>query len=238
MPLSSWSFVVLASTAILALPVASGPVRTALFLLLNSAFVWTYWGISAAPQAVGFVLLGYVAARFVSGRGAAALALTLTLLTALFVYLRGYAAGLIDIPGSHAAGVVAIAGLSFLFFKIAHVVIDASGGAIGQLPFTRYLNYCLNFTTALMGPIQRFQDFTAQWDDRFASQQLDLESAIDAANRALRGALKAFVLAPYLAPYVIQPGMPLNSIGTGELLMRVYAFYVFLYLDFSGTATS
>jgi D-alanyl-lipoteichoic acid acyltransferase DltB (MBOAT superfamily) len=205
-----------------------------LFVLLNSAFVWTYWGAAAAPQALGFLLLGYVAARFVTGRGTTALLLALVVLTALFAYLRGYVSGVIDVPQSNAAGLVAIAGLSFLFFKMAHVVIDASGGAIGQLSFTRYVNYCLNFTTVLMGPIQRFQDFAAQWDDRRASRRLDLESGIDAANRVLRGALKAFVLAPYLAPYVMQPGMPLNSLGAGELLVRVYSFYVFLYLDFSG----
>jgi D-alanyl-lipoteichoic acid acyltransferase DltB (MBOAT superfamily) len=234
MPLSSWSFVLLASTAIVTLPVARGAVRTALFVLLNSVFVWTYWGAAAAPQAVGFLLLGYVAARVVAGRGTAALAVALILLTALFAYLRGYAADFIDLSRSNAAGLVAIAGLSFLFFKMAHVVIDASGGAIGPLSFTRYLNYCLNFTTLLMGPIQRFQDFAAQWNDPAASRQLDIESGIDAANRALRGALKAFVLAPYLAPYVMQPGMPLDSLTAGELLVRVYAFYVFLYLDFSG----
>jgi len=234
MPLSSWPFVLLASTAILTLPAASGRLRSVLFMLLNSAFVWTYWGAAAAPQAIGFLLLGYVTARFVAGRGATVLALALTLLTAVFGYLRGYPAGFIDAPRSNAAGLVAIAGLSFLFFKMAHVVIDASGGAIGPLSFTRYLNYCLNFTTVLMGPIQRFQDFATQWDDRAVSQRLDLETGIDAVNRALRGALKAFVLAPYLAPYVMQPGMPLNSLGTGELLVRVYGFYVFLYLDFSG----
>lgn len=38
---SAWSFVLLASTASLTLPAASGRLRTALFVLLNSAFVWT-----------------------------------------------------------------------------------------------------------------------------------------------------------------------------------------------------
>jgi membrane protein involved in D-alanine export len=85
-----------------------------------------------------------------------------------------------------------------------------------------------------MGPIQRFQDFAAQWNGEKRALTPDFEAHLDTTNRILRGLVKAFVLAPYLQPYVLQPGVPVDTIGTGELLVRVYAFYIFLYLDFSG----
>lgn len=232
MALNTWQFFLLAICAVLVIPVARGWFRVAVFLALNGAFVWSYWGLAATPVAVGYCLTGYVCARLARGRGTGALVASLTLLTAIFVYLRGYTSGPSVAPG--AAGLVAVAGLSFLFFKMIHVVVDTASGSIEELSLRHYLNYCLNFTTVLMGPIQRYQDFAAQWEGGLPEAGHSFEVHMDAANRVLRGLLKAFVLAPFVAPYVLRPGLPIESLGGGELLLKTYAFYVFLYLDFSG----
>jgi D-alanyl-lipoteichoic acid acyltransferase DltB (MBOAT superfamily) len=211
-----------------------GRLRTAVFLALNFVFVWSYRGAAAMPVGLAFCLAGYAAARIVSGRRPAYLVGSLAVLTASFIYLRGYTIGGSAAPDQPAAaGIIAIAGLSFLFFKMIHVVVDAASGSISGLTLGRYLNYCLNFTTVLMGPIQRYQDFSAQWTGETAPAP-GFELYVDAANRVLRGFVKAFVLAPVLAPYVLRPGLPIERMGGGELLLSVYAFYVFLYLDFSG----
>ncbi|HYN08782.1 MAG TPA: MBOAT family O-acyltransferase [Vicinamibacterales bacterium] len=234
MPLNSWEFLGLAACAVVAVPMTRGWLRTAIFLALNLAFVWSYWGPAAMPVGLAFCLAGYAAARFVRGRGTGVLVASLVILTAAFAYLRGYTLGGPSAPaGSTSAGIIAIAGLSFLFFKMIHVIVDAASGSIEELPLGRYLNYCLNFTTVLMGPIQRYQDFSAQWNGETAETPR-FETYVDAANRALRGFVKAFVLAPVLAPYVLRPGLPIERMGGLELLVAIYAFYVFLYLDFSG----
>ncbi len=234
MALNSWQFIVLATCGVLLIPVVKGPLRTALFLALNFIFVWSYWGAAAMPVGLAFCLAGFAAATFVRGRGTAALVTSLVVLTAAFVYLRGYTLGGASAPAHPTSvGIVAIAGLSFLFFKMIHVVVDAASGSIEDLSLGRYLNYCLNFTTVLMGPIQRYQDFSAQWRGETAEPP-GLELYVDAANRVLRGLVKAFVLAPIIAPYVLRHGLPIERMGAGELLLGIYAFYVFLYLDFSG----
>ena len=234
MALNSWQFLLLAATAVALLPVTRGWSRTGIFLALNLAFVSSYWGTAALPIGIGFLLLGYTAVRFVRGRGTAALVSSLTALTAVFVVLRGYGFDDTTLFRAVGANVIALAGVSFLFFKMVHVVVDVSSGTIPHVPFARYLNYCLNFTTVLMGPIQRFQDFATQWDGRDATSPLAFEQAVDATNRVLRGFLKAFVLAPYLAPYALAPGLAIDSLSAGEALLRIYTFYIFLYLDFSG----
>jgi hypothetical protein len=38
-----------------------------------------------------------------------------------------------------------------------------------------------------MGPIQRFQDFSAQWDTHTQSKALDFERTVDFTNHILRG---------------------------------------------------
>ncbi len=233
MALNSWQFLVLAATAVMMVPVTQGWLRTTLFLAINLAFVWSYWGAVGMPVGLAFCLAGYTCARLVQTRGTTALVASLIVLTAAFVYLRGYTMGASAAPSSTTASFIAIAGLSFLFFKMVHVVVDMAGGSIERLPLPVYLNYCLNFTTVLMGPIQRYQDFSTQWNGE-APDRPGFEVYVDAANRVLRGCVKAFVLAPVLAPYVLRPGLPIERMGAGELLVAIYAFYVFLYLDFSG----
>ena len=234
MALNSWQFLLLATCAILLVPVARGWLRTAVFLAINLTFIWTYWGVAAMPVGLTFCLAGYAGARLVRERGTPWLVASLVVLTTAFVYLRGYTIGGPSAPaGSVSAGIIAFAGLSFLFFKMIHVVVDAASGSIEQLSLSRYLNYCLNFTTILMGPIQRYQDFSSQWMGETAERPA-FETYVDAANRMLRGFVKAFVLAPVLAPYVLRPGLPIERMGGLELLIAIYAFYIFLYLDFSG----
>jgi D-alanyl-lipoteichoic acid acyltransferase DltB (MBOAT superfamily) len=234
MPLNSWAFLGLAACAVVVMPLARGRLRTALFLAINLTFVWSYWGWAAMPVGLAFCLTGYAAARLVGGGGTGTFVASLVLLTAAFACLRGYTLGAPSAPrGSTPAGIIAISGLSFLFFKMIHVVVDAASGSIANLPLARYLNYCLNFTTVLMGPIQRYQDFSAQWSGETVETPA-FEASVDAASRALRGYVKAFVLAPAIAPYVLRPGLPIERMGGLELMLAIYAFYVFLYLDFSG----
>jgi D-alanyl-lipoteichoic acid acyltransferase DltB (MBOAT superfamily) len=229
MALDSPAFFALAAVAILLVPALRGSVRALLFLSLNIVFVWTYWH-DATPVALSYCLGGYLCARLVRGRGPTVLATGLAALTAVFLCLRDYSIG--TVSGPPTGGWLAFAGLSFLYFKMVHVVVDAASGTLDDLSIGRYLNYCLNFTTVLMGPIQRYQDFSAQWNRK--AQSLSLESAADAANRVLRGLLKAFVLAPLISPYILRSGLAIEQLSAFDLLLRIYSFYVFLYLDFSG----
>ncbi len=232
MPLNSWQFVLLATTAVLFVPFVHGTLRVAAFLFLNAIFAWSLWGAGGIPVALTYCLAGYGSALVVRGRGTPWLVAVVAALTAAFVYLAGYqmggrTGGSID----GIASVTAFAGLSFMFFKIVHVVVDSAAGSMEHLSLGHYLNYCLSFTTVLMGPIQRYQDFVAQWQNPSRST---FESNLDATNRVLRGFFKAFVFAPLIHPFVLQRGIDVGSYTTGELWLAVYGFYVYLYLDFSG----
>ncbi|MDR4496974.1 MAG: hypothetical protein MRK02_03470 [Candidatus Scalindua sp.] len=81
----------------------------------------------------------------------------------LFIYMRRY--GFLDwvVPESLLTNVLSTIGLSFLLFKILHVMIEAGSGTLHKFDFLTFLNYCLNFTTFMMGPIQRYDDYYNQW---------------------------------------------------------------------------
>jgi alginate O-acetyltransferase complex protein AlgI len=230
--LNSWQFLLFASAAVLIVPIFTGGARAVVFLAFNAVFIWSYWGPESLPYAVGYGLTGYLAARLVQGRGTVVLVASVALLSIAFVYMRGYQlGGQADAGGPGTANALAFVGLSFLFFKMIHVVVDSWSGTIGHLSIRHYANYCLSFTTVLMGPIERYQDFVAQSDGQAPRT---FEVNLDGVNRVLRGLLKAFVLAPFVAPYALKHGLPIETLEGGDLLLRTYAFYAFLYLDFSG----
>ncbi len=53
-------------------------------------------------------------------------------------------------------------------------------------------------------------------------------------NRVLLGLVKKFVLAEFLGRISMHTGMDLDSMSGGEILFRLYVFYLYLYCDFSG----
>jgi D-alanyl-lipoteichoic acid acyltransferase DltB (MBOAT superfamily) len=234
MALNSWAFLLLAGLAVFFLPLTRGSVKAGLFLTLNVVFVTSYWPPAGIAIAVGFCTLGYLCARWVRIRGTGSLAASIMALTVLFIYIRGFRATGLALGSATTPALIGIAGLSFLFFKVIHVVIDSASGTIEAMPPERYFNYCLNFTTVLMGPIQRYQDFCRQWTGEAPAMAPTFEAHLDATNRVLRGMVKAFVIAPHLQPYILRRGLPIDRMAAGDLFVMVYAFYVFLYFDFSG----
>jgi D-alanyl-lipoteichoic acid acyltransferase DltB (MBOAT superfamily) len=232
MELSSPLFLALVVCAVLVMPALPDQWKGALFLALNVTFVASYWRWPGLLVGLAFCLAGYIAARSVRNRGALALGLAIGTLTAGFVVLRPRS---LDGSGdAHVAGLAVLAGLSFLFFRMLHVVVDSSSGILKPMSLGSYLNYCLNFTTFLMGPLQRYQDFAAQWKGEAPPVAEGFEAHLDATNRALRGAVKAFALAPLIAPFALQSDVSVETLSARRLLFETYAFYVVLYLDFSG----
>jgi D-alanyl-lipoteichoic acid acyltransferase DltB (MBOAT superfamily) len=231
--LNSWQFLAMAALAAIVVPSTSGTWRLVVVLGINACFAWSYWG-PTATVAVGVCLLGYAGARAVAGRGPGIAAAVLVALTATFVWLRGYSFETLSaVSALSPSGALAFAGLSFLFFKVVHVVVDSAAGTLGALTPGVFAAYCTNYTTLLMGPLQRYQDFATQWANPSLGQA-SLEDKLDAVNRVLRGLVKAFAVAPWLQPFVLAPGLNVEALAPLVLLQRAVAFYLYLYLDFSG----
>ncbi len=233
MSLLSPSFFALVLGAALVVRGVRGPARGLLFLALSAWYAAGFLTPVGAAFVASFCLAGFGLAHWVAGRPRRKLPAVL-LLVLVFVYARGYSFLELLLPGDWLTRAFATAGLSFLLFKILHVVLDRADGRIERLPLLEYLDYCLAFTTFLLGPIQRFQDFSDQWNGRTPSIEPTFEAHLDATNRILRGLVKKFVVAESLHAFALSPGAELASMGAGEVLLGTYAFYAFLYFDFSG----
>jgi D-alanyl-lipoteichoic acid acyltransferase DltB (MBOAT superfamily) len=138
------------------------------------------------------------------------------------------------VPGQFLTQALSTIGLSFLFFKVVHVMIEARSGTLGSFQFPTFLNYCLNFTTFAMGPIQRYQDFYAQWNEIKKAIPLSFEDHLDAVLRILTGLIKVYILAAWFETNGLQSNTDLLALSVTALFVKVYCFYFFLYLNFSG----
>ena len=223
---------IIAAAAIL-LNLLGGAWRQVAFLVLNLTFlVVCLLGPFGTLVTLVFCLLGYGLIRGVAAGGTRSFAASVAGLTLIFLYMKHYTFLDVLVPQSLLTSALSTVGLSFLFFKILHVVIDTRSGTLGAIDLPTYANYCTNFSTFAMGPIQRYQDHRAQWAD--VTTEPSFEHYVDAVLRILVGLVKAYVLAEWIKPYTGALSDDPADRSLAALITGVYAFNVYLYLNFAG----
>jgi alginate O-acetyltransferase complex protein AlgI len=130
-------------------------------------------------------------------------------------------------------------GLSYIFFRALHLIIDARNGDLPRdITLVSYLNYMLNFTTLLSGPIQRYEEFAAM---QLAPVPLPINVIVvgEALERIIVGFFKVNVLSLFLSIVRANALNSLNQNGpasvrilNGAVIAAVYPLY--LYCNFSG----
>jgi len=179
-----------------------------------------------------FVVPPYVVTRYLWGkkhaRVMAFLAATVVWEVMLFVYLRKYQwvgeASWLDHP-------IAIIGLSYILFRILHLVVEAPN--LGHLPFNglRFTAYIFAFWTLLSGPIQRYEAFSGGMDTIGRPSN---DAALAAGHRAVNGLIKAFLIAPIFLNASDLTALGEDGANWFDLAIVAYSFPVYLYLNFSG----
>jgi D-alanyl-lipoteichoic acid acyltransferase DltB (MBOAT superfamily) len=130
-------------------------------------------------------------------------------------------------------------GLSYIFFRVLHVLIEAGeGGEKQQIGFWTYLLYTLNFTTFVSGPIQRYDEFAR---DQFAAEPIALGPDVIGLQleRIVRGFFKVNVLATILEMLrqdaLARMSFDLSPSARFFAAMCLVVLYpLFLYSNFSG----
>ena len=233
--LVSPGFVCVSLLAIVLLGALRGQPRQLAFLTLNLVFVWVLLlGPVGATSTTLFVLLGFGLVKAIERFPDRVIVPSVTLFVVLFVYMRSYDFMYWLLPDALLTDLFVTVGLSFLLFKILHVMIEARSQMIERVTLLDYLNYCLNFTTFMMGPIQRFQDYADQWRGEKEAIASTFEAHLDAMLRILVGLTKAYVLGAWFHARALPPNADLLAMSVSELVVQAYAFYFFLYMNFAG----
>jgi alginate O-acetyltransferase complex protein AlgI len=129
-------------------------------------------------------------------------------------------------------------GLSYIFFRVLHLLIEADEEQNQHISLGAYLLYTLNFTTLISGPIQRYDEFA---QDQFAVQPIPLGPSVIGLQleRIIRGFFKVNVLAMLLhmmqengLEQLTQPISSEHKIFSA--IQLTVAYPLFLYANFSG----
>ena len=211
--------------------------RMAVLLACNLAFLasFTHEPTAVIPYA-GFVLLGY-GFVFAIQNGAPKQLRLIAILTiiGLFFWLKKYS----FLPSATYLTFPYMAvGLSYVFFRVLHLIIDAHDQeTIGRVGPFSYLNYTLNFTSIVSGPIQRYEDYARMTADEPAP--LDVFAVGVAIERIVRGLFKVMVVSHLLSmaqhailAQVLSPEPLAGRVRDGALLVALYPVY--LFFNFSG----
>lgn len=218
---------------------ARAPWRSAVLLLASAVFIGTQ---VARPAQLGplaaFLLLGYGWIEWLRrSRSEALLRVGIVMVLAVFIVWKKFS----FLPESWTLPFpYLIAGLSYILFRILHLMVDAQQGELpARVPLLHYLNFTGNFLTFTAGPIQRYQDFA---DQQAAPRPLTPGRVFEAFARIVRGFVKvAAVSAVFeylfshlsgrlLDPQLVQPWL---LVAASWLACAVF-YTVYLYANFAG----
>ena len=128
-------------------------------------------------------------------------------------------------------------GLSYVFFRVLHLVIDGWEAApAGVEGVASYVNYTLNFTSLVSGPIQRYEDYR---DQEVAPMPLDIAVVGGAIERIVIGFFKVYIVSSLLQNLQHAQLQAFSSAQetlskTEHLALLIATYPVFLFFNFSG----
>jgi alginate O-acetyltransferase complex protein AlgI len=186
--------------------------------------------LAASIVALEMLLIALVAWSIKSARQVAA-SIGLLLLIGLFVISKwpevwtALASPLALPPG-------AWLGLSFILFRLLHVLLDRRKGQLNEARFGDLLIYTLFPPSLIAGPIDRFQRFKSDLDQ--VGQPFRAAFVSEGLWRILIGAFKKFVVADFLARLPLDLARYPGTTPVPYLWLVLYAYGFMLYFDFSG----
>ena len=240
MAFTSLYFIAFIAAAALLTSVFSTPGgRSAVLFGANLVFIGSYVdSVTQVAPLAAFLLMCYLIIECVRrSRSSAALQIGLAVVVATFVVLKKFSflGGSLALPFPYL-----IAGLSYVLFRVVHLLIDARQGELTQpIAPLHFFNYTCNFLSFTAGPIQRYQDYARTKDQALV---LDEDKVFHAFARVVKGFVKVAVVSAIfnylfnnmsgrLFDAAVTPSLP--------LLLGVYAatavcYTVYLYANFAG----
>jgi len=132
------------------------------------------------------------------------------------------------------ADVIVPIGLSFLTFRLVHVLVERTRGTrpeVQEAPTTLFLAWLFFPPLLIAGPLQRFDDFARQHAKAVRPRLPDLNHA---ALRITTGLVKKLVIADSLGRWAQPALLHPSTADPLHLVAAVYAASFQLYMDFSG----
>lgn len=209
--------------------------RRVVLLLANLAFFATFVRVPlAAVPFAGLLVFGYLCVGLAKRYKSRQIFIAMTLAAlGMFCWLKQYS----FVPhGALLSFSYVTVGMSYVFFRIMHLIIDAYQDALPDaVDLLSYVNYALNFACLVSGPIQMYGEYRTQEKD---PARLDAARVASAIERVVLGFFKAALVSPALlylqhrAQQDVMVGSDAQRVLYFTALMAI--FPVYLYINFSG----
>lgn len=227
----SFTFLVFALAAALLVNLSQRrPWREGVMLVANLAFLASFCPTLASvlPFAV-YLMGGYGLVEAARRGGKLWMVLAIGMTLAAFSVLKRYA----FVPqGLTLASPYVAVGVSYITFRILHLVIDTGQGLNpGRMPLLEYVNYTLNFPCLVAGPIQTLTDYREGQTGR-----PDAPRVGRGLERIVQGFFKVFVVSTLVGGMHDEAtARVLGGAGGALSTAVVIGLYPFnLYYNFSG----
>lgn len=238
MSLTSPTFFAFLATTIVAFHLSTSvPYRRFVLGTANAVFIGSYVNeLTEVLPLMAFLLLGYACVVLIHlRRSSVVLGLGVVAVLVSYIFLKRFSffEPLGNLPFSYL-----LIGLSYILFRILHVMIDVRSGdldrLVGPLAFFRYT---CNFLCFVSGPIQRYQEFSAV--DGVEQTPLDPDKVYRAFSRIATGYVKFVIIAATAEYAFIFLNQHLAGAADTSRLVVLYAatasaYLVHLYFNFSG----
>jgi alginate O-acetyltransferase complex protein AlgI len=218
---------------------ASVTYRQLVMAVANAIFISSYVNnVTELLPLLAFLVVGYAGLQAVRlRRTGVSLTVGIVVVLALYIFLKRFSfiepMGRLPFP-------YLIVGLSYILFRILHIMVDAASGDLPDRisPLT-FFRYTCNFLCFVSGPIQRYQEFATM--DGVEAVTLDAGRVFEAFSRIVAGYFK-FVVIAATANYFFMNisvelfdaaplGLPKLSLLYG---LSAAAYTAYLYFNFSG----
>ncbi|MFN3309953.1 MAG: MBOAT family O-acyltransferase [Anaerolineales bacterium] len=128
-----------------------------------------------------------------------------------------------------AADDLAWLGISYILFRLLHILLDIRTGRLQGANLTEIIPYLFFFPTLLAGPIVRFPQFREQLNAYPQTQDF-----VEGMRRIFIGLFRKFVLADSLALLALSPQNASQILSPTYLWIALLAYALRIYFDFSG----
>lgn len=213
--------------------------RKLVLAVANLVFIASYataW-LQLVPLAA-FLVLGYGLVKLAHGiRTGIAMTAAIIFLLAFYIFLKQF----FFLHSYSLPFIYTVVGLSYILFRIVHLIVDLSSGEIDNPPGPlAFFRYTCNFLCFVSGPIQTWTDFRR--DEEALAAPLDSDIVFKAFERVTIGLLKVAVIAAaadYLYENLSVQILPADQAGHGIAFDLKYAvaaasYTAYLYYNFSG----
>jgi alginate O-acetyltransferase complex protein AlgI len=221
-------FIIIVSLIVRALKLPSAAKKTALFIL-SIIFAESFLSSADCILLFVFVITGYFYIKLLLNYKNINTILVLFFYSSLILFyliLKGHVFNLVS-PA------IELTGLSYIIFRIIHLMVYVSEEKPVKLTFFDYLLFLFSFPHFISGPVQNYQEFTRSLRDEFDENTANWESIF---FRMSWGFIKIFFLSYF---FTNTANLLLNTKSESnelifELLISSIAYVFAIYLNFSG----